>query len=357
MKTLSLPLVIALVGACASPPASSGDGDESEGALVTNPASPVTIPTSCRSAQLGSAGTLRYNQQQTKVYRPIQYGVSVTTLTLSATLGDEVDIVVSGRGPTANPAVVVLGSVDPVELAKCREVSHDVLRKHCYERLTRPVVASNDDADATTKDARLRHKLTDSTLTIGVLGVSVFDVVVRSVASALDTTSCVANAGAPLRGDHGSFDRVTLERDCKGTQCSPWRELGRESRNGNKLVVGYAPGSSTEALLLVDNDGPFGTFHQGGLRVTEDCTATTVCSLSQGRVRCDDWLRATVVRRGATAIDSDQCDSQLTGAFDKTTPRFSGVLGARCASLTGGIRTTTVPGGRTETQTVIVKAW
>lgn len=356
---LLLGSVLLFATACSASSADDESTDDGESALTTPQGKPMAIPTTIKASRLGSAGTVRYGQPLTKVVRPSGWGVDVTTLTLRGTPGDEVEIAVSGRTTTADPAVVVLGSADPIAIQKCETTSSAYLKSYCYGGLERPVVDSNDDADATTKNAKLRTKLVTDTLTIGVLGVSVFDITATSIASALDPSACVRSSAKPTRASHGSFDRVTLTRDCRIGKCDPWRELGRESRNGNDISVGYSGGS--DVVTLTDNDGPYATFGggwAGGIRTTEDCKATTYCSLSAGTVSCGDWERAIVSRRGATAIDSDTCTSQLSGAFDTTTPRFSGVLGDHCVSLHGPVRTTYgAAGSRTETQTFIVKSW
>ncbi|MFO0669075.1 MAG: hypothetical protein U0235_05505 [Polyangiaceae bacterium] len=347
--------------ACSASGADDDSTDDGESALTAPVGAPVVIPAAIKANRLGSAGTIRYGQPLVKVVRPSGWPIDVTTLTLRGTPGDEVEIAVNGRTSAANPAVVVLGAADPNEVKKCESTSSAYLKGYCYAGLTRPVLDSNDDADATTKNAKLRTKLVTDSLTIGVLGVSVFDISATSIASGLDPLACVKSGATPTRGTFGEFDRVTLTRDCRGATCAAWRELGRESRPGNELSVGYRAGGVTVAVGLTDNDGPYATFGggwAGGVRTTEDCTATTSCSLAGGNVTCDDWQRAVIVRRGATAIDSDTCSSQLSGAFDATTPRFTGVLGDRCISLHGPVRTSYGAGGaRTETQTFIVKSW
>lgn len=359
-RLLSLFATSLLLAACSADANRDDAATDDEGALTAPSSAPRVIPTSIKTSHIGSAGTIRYGEPLTKVLRPSGWGIDVTTLTLRGTPGDVVDIAINGRSSLADPALVVLGPADPVEVSKCATSSSPYLQKWCYDALVRPVVASNEDADATTKNARLRVTLDSDTLTIGVLGVSVFDASVVSVSSGLKPEACVKSTAAPAPASHGSFDRVTLTRECKYPSCGPWRELGRESRNGNDLAVVNAAGGST-SLWLTDDDGPYATFGggwAGGVRTTRDCTAVTRCWIAAGTVTCEDWQRALVSRRGATAIDSDTCTSQLSGSFDPTTPRFSGVIGEGCVSLGGPVRTTYGAGGvRTETKTFIVKNW
>lgn len=340
------------LAACAT---EADDGDPQVGAEEELTAAPAVIPASYQASKLGYVGSLRYNTPSLAVRRPSLF--KVPTFELEGTIGDEVEIRVTGRVAGENPALVVLGPLDPAAYSRCATWSA-ATQRWCLEGVPSPVVASNDDADATTKNPKLRMKLTSPRLRIGVVGASVFDVVVDSVASALDPDACKKTSAAATPGDKGSFSRVRLTRDCKdyaGRDCGPWREVSRAQGRHSAYVP--APAGTARKVVLQDDGGSYTwircTYHDCSTRVTEDCLARTDCSVSPtGDVTCAPWQEASVTLNRRTALDADTCN-----AIERPV-RYSGVLGDKCLSLSTGLeRVRTASGGYTESQTVIVTSW
>lgn len=340
---------ILLATACAVSPDDTDTEASAEEALTV-------IPASYPASKLAFVRQLRINRPEVAVRRPSLFTVPV--FELEGTVGDEIEVRVTAKVAGENPALVVLGPPDPTALAACARWSAPS-QPSCMRTVASPVLASNDDADATTKNPKLRVKLTSPRLRVGVVGASLFDLVVDSVASGIDPGACRRSATSSSAGDEGSVTRVRLTRECKdyaSRDCSPWRELAR--LDGRHAVdVGTPAGSTTRRMNLVDDGGYYTwikcTYHDCSTRVSEPCLARTPCTVSrEGDVTCDAWHEASVTLNRRTALDADTCNEL------ERPVRFSGVLGERCLSLSSGLeRTRTPTGGWVESQTVIVTSW